>query len=437
MSCGSSGTNIKKGKRIKGVKIKEEKTCRICRGELKVILDLGNIVPSGFVDHDNSQGDGAKAPLVLAECESCKLVQLKHTVDLDLMYRQYWYASSLNKSMVSSLSDIIVDIEKRILLEPGDTVIDIGCNDGTLLEMYPDYLHRVGYDPAVNIERNSGYTFINEYFTSDGYFDVYQQKPARAITAVAMFYDLPDPHRFVEDVANILKEDGLFVIQFTDLLSMYKACAFDNICHEHLEYYKLADVKFLLEAHGLEIIDVSYNTVNGGSVRITAAHEGKYPVKEFVEKALEYENIYMTDFGFSVFKENMDIAITDMFGFLAFTGVFDKDVFLLGASTKGNTLLQVCKIDRNKVPFAAEVNKEKFGLYTAGTGIYILPEDEAFDLKPDYFIVPIWHFKENILNNPKIIKYINDGGALVFPLPEFELVRKENLNDQRKTKDNR
>jgi SAM-dependent methyltransferase len=438
MNCGNSGLNIKKGKRIKGVKIKEEKTCRVCGQELKVILDLGNIVPSGFVDHDNSQGDDAKAPLILAECVACKLVQLKHTVDLDLMYRQYWYASSLNKSMVSSLSDIVVDIEKRLLLEPGDIVLDIGCNDGTLLGMYPDYLHRIGFDPAENLNIPDYVKLVNDYFSYDRWSYTFQPTSfAKVITAIAMFYDLPDPHGFVEDVADVLADTGLFVIQFTDLLSMYKACAFDNICHEHLEYYKLADVKFLLEAHGLEIIDVSYNTVNGGSVRITAAHAGVYPVSEFVEKALNYENIYMRDLGFPVFKENMDIAITDMFGFLAFTKVFDKEVFLLGASTKGNTLLQVCKIDRAKVPFAAEVNKDKFGLYTAGTGIYILPEDEAFDLKPDYFIVPIWHFKESILNNPKVIKYIDDGGALVFPLPEFELVRKENLDDQRKTKDNR
>src|SRR5690349_21563311 len=119
-------------------RITEETECRICHGELETVLDLGNIYPSSFLRDDEKVSEDMKAPLALARCKACGLVQLKHTIDLDLMYRQYWYSSSLNKSMVSSLQDIVTEIEKRMVLEPDDTILDIGCNDGTLLDMYQE-----------------------------------------------------------------------------------------------------------------------------------------------------------------------------------------------------------------------------------------------------------------------------------------------------------
>lgn len=408
------------------MRVTEEKLCRVCRGELKVILDLGQIVPSGF---NKDKVVSREAPLVLAECEDCKLVQLKHTVDLDLMYRQYWYASSLNKSMVNSLQDVVSDVYRKIKLNSGDVVVDIGCNDGTMLMMYPDVITKVGFDPALNIERPSGFFFVNEYFSAADYHNTWGLPKAKVVTAIAMFYDLPDPHQFVEDVVDILRDDGIFVIQFTDLLSMYKACAFDNICHEHLEYYKLADVKFLLETHGLEVIDVSYNDVNGGSIRITAAHQGQFPVSESVGKAYYYETKYMEIYGFKDFVECIEKAKQSMYNFLTLTKNLKLKVFLLGASTKGNTLLQVCGVTSEFVPYAAEVNKDKFGLYTAGTNIYIIPEEEALSMKPDFFLVPIWHFEESILRNSKIREYIRQGGTMVFPLPVFHMISEKEIKD--------
>lgn len=404
------------------MKVTKEIRCRVCRGELLDVLDLGEIVPSGFTD---GKVISEKAPLVLAECRDCNLVQLRHTVDLDQMYRQYWYASSLNKSMVSSLQDIVNEVEERVKLDYGDVVLDIGCNDGTLLGLYSKDVLTVGFDPALNLDKTIPINhFVNDYFS----LGTYQGLPqAKVITAIAMFYDLPDPHQFVEDVVNILHKEGIFVIQFTDLLSMYKACAFDNICHEHLEYYKFADVKFLLEAHGLEVIDVSYNDVNGGSIRITAAHNGAYKVSKSVRKAYKLEEAYIDSYGFGEFKQCIESTIIKMNNFLSVASNLDLSVFLMGASTKGNTFLQICKIDRYKVPYAAEVNKSKFGLYTAGSNIYIIPEEEALSMNPDFFLVPVWHFKENLLQNAKIRKYIEDGGQLVFPLPEFEIVGKKEL----------
>jgi SAM-dependent methyltransferase len=411
------------------MKITEETNCRVCGGELKVVLDLGEIVPSGFTQE---KVISEKAPLVLAECEECKLVQLKHTVDLDQMYRQYWYASSLNKSMVSSLQDIVTEIEDRIQINPYDYLLDIGCNDGTLLSLYKqESIYKVGFDPALNLKKPEIDVFINDYFSYDKWsYTLLPTKFAKVVTAIAMFYDLPDPHQFVQDVADILHEDGIFVVQFTDLLSMYKATAFDNICHEHLEYYKLVDVKMLLEAHGLEVIDASYNDVNGGSLRVVAAHAGRYPVSKDVQKKLNHEDRYMELYGLRYFKERIEHVKTQIYNFLTLAKQLKVRVFLLGASTKGNTLLQVCNVTGDLVPYAAEVNPEKFGLYTAGTNIEIISEDEALEMNPEFFFVPIWHFKQNILSNTKIKKYLEEGGRVVFPLPLFEFADKDGLHDK-------
>lgn len=411
--------------------IVEEKYCRVCKGELKDVLDLGEIYPSAFLKDDEKLSEDGKAPLCLVECKECGLVQLKHTIDLDLMYRQYWYASSLNKSMVSSLQDIVDDIKSREILEPADDIIDIGCNDGTMLAMYDNGKHlyfKTGFDPAFNLKRDSKVInfFINDYFNAQAFYEE-RGSPngyikAKVITAIAMFYDLPDPNKFVEEVKELLHPKGIFVIQFTDLLSMIKATAFDNICHEHLEYYRLVDVVNLLREHGLQVIDVSYNDVNGGSLRVIACHDGAYTVCSRVEQALVDESNFLSTYGMDYFKKNIELTKFKVKEFLKWGKEHGHRIYLMGASTKGNTLLQVCGATGDLVPYAAEVNKDKFGLRTAGSDIKIVSEEEALIKHPDYFLVPVWHFKESLLRNPRIVDYINSGGHLVFPLPEFHVV---------------
>ncbi len=418
------------------------RNCRVCGcSELKDVLDLGEIYPSAFLKEDEKVSEDSKVSLALVECENCKLVQLKYTVELDQMYRQYWYASSLNKSMVSSLKNIVEEVESRVELTPEDTVTDIGCNDGTLLGLYTKELfNKVGFEPALNIrpKENTVITWIPEYFTKE-YWDLYHKHPthpewanakSKVITAIAMFYDLPDPNKFVKDVKAILHPEGIFVVQFTDLLSMFKACAFDNICHEHLEYYKLRDVVTLLRDNGLRVIDVSYNDVNGGSVRVTATHwDSPIETPNRVQEAILAEEIYFRNYTMEDFKLSISFARSDLEHFLSVTKLRGEKVFLLGASTKGNTLLQVCEVNKDYVPYAAEVNKDKFGLRTVGTNIEIISEEEAFSKNPDYFLVPVWHFESNLLTKSAIREYIKRGGKLVFPLPVFHIVGKEQLHD--------
>ena len=401
----------------------ELKECRICSSKnLDDVLNLGSIYPSGFIKPDEILTEDKKSPLVLCQCKDCKLVQLRHTVSLDQMYRQYWYTSSLNKSMVKSLQDIVENIQSYNLLKKDDVIVDIGCNDGTMFSLFsPDYF-KVGFDPALNLSEEATKhcdTFINDYFSGDMYFSR-ESKKAKVVTAIAMFYDLPNPVEFTKEVTSILADDGIFVVQFTDLLSMISATAFDNVCHEHLEYYSLHDVVNLLDLAELKVIDVSYNDVNGGSVRVISTHKNNdVVISPSVEVAMVAEEKFLQEDYMKSFAEKITKVIKSVDNFLQACQETGHTVYLLGASTKGNTLLQICDITGDRVKYAAEVNKEKFGLVTAGTGIEILPENEVLGMKPDFLLVPIWHFKESILKNPKIISYMEEGGVLIFPLPKF------------------
>jgi hypothetical protein len=407
--------------------ITELKNCRVCGSDnIEKVLDLGSIFPSGFLKPDEKLSEENKAPLVLCKCAECGLVQLGHTVDLDLMYRQYWYSSSLNKSMVRSLQDVVADImakEGRVLDD--DIVVDIGCNDGTMLSMFPTNCKKIGFDPALNLKTPDNCTFINDYFSAELYNKATVSK-ASVVTAIAMFYDLPDPVGFAKDVSSILADDGIFMVQFTDLLSMFRATAFDNICHEHLEYYRLVDVVEVLNSAGLRVIDVSYNDVNGGSVRVTAVHrESNLITSEHVVKSLVDEWNYFSTHDFDSFSEKVAEIKTRTRTFLDWAKDNNKKVHLFGASTKGNTYLQYCGITNKDIPFASEVNVDKFGLHTAGSDIEIVSEADSFGAHPDFYVVPVWHFKQSILTSTKMQQYLLTGGSLVFPMPTFTIVTKE------------
>jgi NDP-4-keto-2,6-dideoxyhexose 3-C-methyltransferase len=406
--------------------VKEEEFCRVCKGKLNIVLDLGSIFPSGFTDDSSKISEDQKVPLVLAKCDECGLVQLKHTVNLDLMYRQYWYSSSLNKSMVSSLREIVEEIESNVSLKEGDIVLDIGCNDGTMLEMYKQQgLVRVGFDPSLNLKRKEFplFLFENDYFSAEAFTrGMGDTKGAKIITAIAMFYDLPDPNKFLSDVKSILTNDGIFVVQFTDLLSMFKLTAFDNICHEHLEYYKLSDIVRLANSNGFSVIDVSYNDVNGGSIRVTMCHGDTYPISANVTDSLAHETEFFSKNGWDDFKSNIDIIKFKVNGFLNWAKEHKRETHMLGSSTKGNSLLQLIGITNELIKYAAEVNPDKFGMKTVGSWIPIISEIESLIKHPDYYIVPIWHFKNNILKNEHILDYLKSGGILVFPLPDFHIV---------------
>jgi hypothetical protein len=291
-----------------------------------------------------------------------------------------------------------------------------------MLAMYPKSSVKIGFDPALNLHKPECSSFINDYFSAEAYWK-HTDKKAKVVTAIAMFYDLPSPVEFTKDVASILDDDGIFVVQFTDLLSMFQLTAYDSFCGEHLEYYTLQDLVNILNKANLRIINVSYNDVNGGSIRVTAVHrESKVRTASIVIETLVDENNYFETHDFDFFNANIEKTKMKVKGFLKWAKEQNLVVHLLGASTKGNTLIQHCEVTNELVPFAAEVNPDKFGLRTAGSDIEIVSEIDSLLKRPDYYMVPVWHFKKSIMNNPKIQEYLKVGGHLVFPLPEFTVV---------------
>jgi cyclopropane fatty-acyl-phospholipid synthase-like methyltransferase len=400
--------------------------CRICDGNLLPVLDLGMQAINDYViDTD----EVFYAPLLLTRCEKCNLVQLKDTADQEFIAKRYWYLSGINPSMIASLQDVVDNVEKRVKLEAGDTIIDIGCNDGTMISQYREPgLIRIGFDPAKNLAdvvRSKCTHFYNVPF---GVEEV-TTPLAKAITSIAMFYDLEDPRKFIELVKKSLHPDGIWVIQFTNLMAMFEVNAYDNISHEHIEYYSFEVMKKLMDEHGLQIFDVTMNNVNGRSIRTYVSWKDSplYPVQDSVTKHLEEEQQYMAQFAdpFAAFKERCEALKLKTVQLIDDMIADGKTVALMGASNKGNTLLQYLGLSDKKIMFAGEVSSAKFGRKTVATNIPIIPEEEAIQRNPDYFLVLPWHFKHILLK--KHLWYLKNGGHFIFPCPEVEIISKENI----------
>lgn len=407
--------------------MKRIEACRGCKGtSLEPILDLGELYVSDFVCE---QGKAIRAPLALVLCKACVLVQLSHRgVERDSLYRQYWYLSGVNPTMVAALEDIVASIERIVQLKKGDVVSDIGSNDGTLLRAYSvPGLFRLGFEPARNLMQEGsrgGNKIVVDYFGYWPYQRVTGGQAAKAITTIAMFYDLKDPNAFVHDLWKVLAPDGVWVNQMAYLPAMLEQNAFDNICHEHLEYYSLTSLDALLRRHGLQIFDVELNDVNGGSFRVYAKHAvcGRYPVSAAVGELLQQER-EMGLSGVRVYQEfaqRVENIRREVMEFIHEAVGQGKSVYLYGASTKGNTLLQYFGLDSKVITAAAERSPAKWGLRTVGTDIPIISEEQARKENPDYFLVLPWHFLDHFLEREQ--EYLDNGGHFIVPLPRPRVI---------------
>jgi len=409
--------------------IKEINKCRISGStHLVSVLNLGQQSLTGVFPRDPSQ-EVTCGPLELVWCPDSGLLQLKHSYSLSEMYGDnYGYRSGLNSSMVAHLNGKVRGLERQHLLVSGDWVLDIGSNDGTLLKAYAaPGLHRVGMDPTAGKFRNfypPEVEVVTEFFEGERFLGVSGGRRAKMITSIAMFYDLEDPNVFVRDISRSLAKDGVWHFEQSYMPSMLRTNAYDTVCHEHLEFYSLRVIQNLLARHGLRIVDVQMNSVNGGSIAVTACHEdADIPsARSIIDWMLQQEDNWglnsvkpYRQFEDRVFKHRADLQ--RLIQALVADG---KLVLGYGASTKGNVLLQFCQFGPRQIPAIAEVNPEKFGAYTPGTLIPIISEEEAHAMRPDYFLVLPWHFKSTIVQREK--DYLAAGGKLIFPLPEIEIV---------------
>ena len=397
----------------------EHKECRLCGSAgLADIHSFGELFVSNFVDHGEIL-TGVKAPLDLLMCGNCSLIQLRHTAPMELMYaRHYWYRSGVTDTMRAALRDVSATVEELAGLKPGDTVLDIGANDGTLLDTYrTDGIHRVGCEPADNLVpylRENADHVLHEFWDIEGYERLGREEgfgKAKAITALGMFYDLEDPGRFIRDSAGALADDGIFVAQLMCLASMLEKNDLGNICHEHIEYYSLDSLKYLFENNGLEMFRIEENDVNGGSYRIYA--------RPFQGSGMTYDE-HITPGDVADFVDRIDANKKKCVDFIEGEVARGKTVYVYGASTKGNTILQYYGLDSTLITAAAERSPEKWGKFTVGTGIPIVSEDEARRARPDYFLVLPWAFFDEFYERER--EWRAGGGKFIVPLSDFRVV---------------
>jgi len=412
------------------------KTCRVCGSSaLTPVINLGEQHLQGsFVKPGKEEPPLRKIALSLVRCDptkdekACGLLQMEHTVPPEVLYSAYWYRSGTNQTMRNHLQEITEEAAS-LIGKSNARVLDIGCNDGTLLKCYPQDFIKFGVDPSdVAQEITGDITAIQDIFPSEELTKVLQGEKFDIITSIAMFYDLEDPVSFCKEIKKTLAPDGLWVFEMSYMPSMLKMNSYDTICHEHLEYYSLAVLEYILKQAELKIVDAVLNDINGGSIRCYATHLDNFAFKK--QEALtrikllrqaEFDMELDTDKPYKNFQDRINVHKEQLVSLLKMLKKEGKSIHIYGASTKGNTILQWCGIDNRIIDVAAERNPDKYGAYTLGTDIPIVSEADSRAMKPDYYLVLPWHFKEEFLKREQ--ETLNSGVGLIFPLPNVEIIK--------------
>lgn len=407
-------------------------TCRACGSRLYGVMGLGSLVPSDFLAA--SQPDPPALPLDLQRCEGCGLVQLKHTVHADRLFRRYWYQSGINESMKAELQDVVTQAQTIRPLRPDDLVVDVGANDGTLLSYYPVVKAskgltgpvRCAYEPAYNLFealRPHAEILVADFFPSAR--DQMPDKSVAILTSIACFYAVDDPKQFVQEVDRVLTEDGVWVVQFQDLAQQVQTGAFDNIVFEHLMYYSLRSFAALLKDFNLDIYGVQPRAINGGSLRVYVRREAQVATQMSfgavvdLGQWLQKEDPLTTTEALEAFAWQADQTrsqLQEMVGIAARSGPVD----LYAASTKSSTLLQYCGIDHTLIRQAVERTVEKVGRVTSGTRIPIVNEHTWRADPARVTVLGAYQHTEMFLKREE--DYIDQGGSFLTPLPHPRLI---------------
>jgi hypothetical protein len=340
----------------------------------------------------------------------------------------YGYRSGLNKSMVEHLGEIVKKIENRVALSDGDLIIDIASNDGTLLSKYENKnLDLLGIDPTSKKFKEYYPPHIDsvaDFFSKNIVQQKRGDKKAKAITSIAMFYDLPEPLKIMEEIASVMDNEGIWVVEQSYMPEMINNTSYDTICHEHLEFYSLKQFKWMADRAGLKIIDIETNKINGASFALTLAKKSSSYAEATAEiqRLLDSENkAGFNDLNaYLSFKEKTEKHKIELVDLIKKLKAENKKILGYGASTKGNVMLQYCQLTTDDLEAIADVNEYKFGRQTPGTNILIVSETDAKKSGVDYFLVLPWHFKDNIIEREK--EFLASGGKLIFPLPNIEII---------------
>jgi SAM-dependent methyltransferase len=415
--------------------LRYRQSCRGCGSTaLTPVIDLGEqFVQGAFLKPGTQPPTLRRIPLRLFRCDptkdqsACGLLQTSVTVPPEILYSTYWYRSGTNATMTDHLSGIAKEAAELTRSDHA-AVLDIGCNDGTLLRAYPSSFKRFGVDPSNAIDAiGPEITAIQDIFPSDELNARLEGKKLDVITSIAMFYDLEDPIAFVRAIKAALAPDGVWIFEMSYMPSMLRTNSYDTICHEHLEYYSLAVIEFILGRAGMKIFRASLNGINGGSIRCYATHADNFRFKSEPDsdglaslRNAEFDLALDSDAPYRDFQARVERHRDQLTKLIKDLKRDGKRIHVYGASTKGNVILQFCGIDNNLIDYAADRNPDKNGARTIGTNIPIISEEESRAMKPDYYLVLPWHFRDEFLNRER--KTIEAGSKFIFPLPEIEVV---------------
>ena len=417
--------------------IRKRNTCRVCgSSSLKRVIDLGpQYLQGSFVKPGKEMPSHRKIDCTLVRCNpeadenACGLLQMEHSVPPEILYAAYWYRSGTNDTMRNHLKDIVDSVVNTVGTDKHPSVLDIGCNDGTLLGYYPKNFIKYGCDPSDVAQEVKEATVVQDIFPSEELFRLLEGKKMDVITSIAMFYDLEDPVAFVKGIKRFLSSTGVWVFEMSYMPRMLELDSYDTICHEHLEFYSLAVLEKILAMGGMKVFKISFNDINGGSIRCYATHkenskhdskENNILLNEIRHKEFDLE--LDTDKPYTSFQERIGKLKVELHDLLVKLKSEGKRVHIYGASTKGNTILQWCDIDHTLVEYASERNPDKYGASTLGTNIPIISEAESRAMNPDYYLVLPWHFKDEFMVREK--EALEKGTGFIFPVPEIIIYKK-------------
>jgi SAM-dependent methyltransferase len=404
---------------------------------LRTVIDLGpQHLQGSFVKPGEEMPALRRIPCVLVRCDptadetACGLLQMEHSVPPEVLYSSYWYRSGTNQTMRDHLA-AIAESALQLVRKRSGAVLDIGCNDGTLLRNYPRTWRRVGVDPSdIAQEIKGGIQVVQDVFPSVELSRRFPRLKFDVITSIAMFYDLEDPVGFVRNIRSSLAPDGVWIVEMSYMPSMLEMNSYDTICHEHLEYYSLSVIENIMRRVGLKVFRAELNPINGGSIRCyvthaaSSAHKREPWLAEIKKlRCAEFDLELDTDKPYKSFQDRINLHRDQLVALLKGLKREGKRLHIYGASTKGNTILQWCNLDSRIIDYAAERNPDKYGAFTLGTDIPIISEKESRELKPDYYLVLPWHFKDEFMRREKAM--LDNGTGFIFPLPTIDVIRKQ------------
>ncbi len=409
--------------------------CRICHNpNLVSILDLGTQALTGIFPRSIDEYV-PEAPIELVKChdggksQCCGLLQLRHTYNCQKLYSaSYGYCSGLTTIMRNHLHKKARYLADMVSIRTGDIIIDIGSNDGTLLRVFPPgQFTLIGIDPVADKFKKyypSNIQVISEFFPSISLRKIIGDKKAKLFFSIAMFYDVQSPLDFMKEIYDLLDDNGVWMLEQSYMPVMLSTTAYDTICHEHLAYYGFKQIKWLAEKAGFKVICIEFNEINGGSFSVVLAKKGSYFREDTlgINRVLQFEKRRGLDllstyeeFSSRVYKHREQLRQT-IFGIRQ----AGKRIAGYGASTKGNVLLQFCCLTAEHIDYILDINEEKFGCFTPGTQIPIVPEDDTHLFESDYLLVLPWHMRQEFVRKQQ--KYIKSGGRLLFPFPSIEII---------------